>query len=160
MWRNREEEVPTYEEGKKYTNGQLTAMADAMLKDDARSEICRECKERGEETGSVKTMPQYDKDGKPLVDAEGRQLHIDFPEIACDGGHVWYQGEGLARGIKGDNPILFEEHIQDRRRREILPTEGVPDPAVMSGIYNRTHPQGRKVNSPEQRAKNGASYFR
>lgn len=74
--------------------------------------------------------------------------------------------------IHGDNPILFEEHLYNRRRREILVTSGTPDDiqgldderGIHRGdgqkIFNRTHPQGRKVNSEHQRKKNGASYYR
>jgi hypothetical protein len=72
----------------------------------------------------------------------------------------------------GENPILFEEHLYNRRRREILVTSGTPDDiqgldderGIHRGdgqkIFNRTHPQGRKVNSEHQRKKNGASYYR
>lgn len=67
---------------------------------------------------------------------------------------------GKPRGINGENPILFAEHLYSRRRREIYTESGVPDPSLVSGIYNRTHPNGRKVNSAEQRKKNGASYYR
>lgn len=62
--------------------------------------------------------------------------------------------------IRGDNPILFEEHLKNRHKREIYTIHGTPDPAFGHGIYNRTHPEGRKVNSPEQRKRNGASYYR
>jgi hypothetical protein len=74
--------------------------------------------------------------------------------------------------INGENPILFEEHLYNRRRREINVASGTPDdlrglwdkPGVTRGdgqvIYNRTHPQGRKVNSPEARRKHGASWYR
>ena len=74
--------------------------------------------------------------------------------------------------INGENPILFEEHLYNRRRREILVASGTPDelqgledkPGVTRGdgqrIFNRTHPQGRKVNSEDQRRRNGASYYR
>lgn len=74
--------------------------------------------------------------------------------------------------IHGENPILFDEHIYNRKRREIYVNAGVPDEiqgldderGIHRGdgqkIFNRTHPQGRKVNSEHQRKKNGASYFR
>lgn len=74
--------------------------------------------------------------------------------------------------IHGENPILFEEHLYNRRRREILVTSGTPDEiqgldderGIHRGdgqkIFNRTHPNGRKVNSEHQRRKNGASYYR
>lgn len=67
---------------------------------------------------------------------------------------------GTKRGIGGENPILFEEHIYARKRREIYPVSGTPDPNLVAGIYNRTHPDGRKTNSEEARKKNGASYFK
>lgn len=74
--------------------------------------------------------------------------------------------------INGENPILFEEHLYNRRRREINVASGTPDdlkglwdkPGVTRGdgqvLYNRTHPQGRKVNSEEARKKHGASWYR
>ncbi len=68
--------------------------------------------------------------------------------------------DGRKRGIGGENPILFAEHIYARRRREIYPVNGTPDPSLVAGIYNRTHPDGRKTNSEEARKKNGASYFK
>lgn len=153
LWR-KDEVAPEYVEGRKYTNREKELMADALLRDDARSEVCRICKLAGAETGRVETMVQKPTDG------EGHPLSLEFPEYGCDNGHTWFQGEGEARGIGGDNPILFEEHLANRRRREILPANGVPDPSIVAGIYNRTHPQGRKVNSEEQRKKNGASFFR
>lgn len=62
--------------------------------------------------------------------------------------------------IKGENPILFKEHLMNRGRREIYTSIGTPDPAFGHGIYNRSHPEGRKVNSDEQRKRNGAGYYR
>jgi hypothetical protein len=62
--------------------------------------------------------------------------------------------------IRGENPILFEEHLKNRHKREIYNKSGTPDPAFGQGMYNRTHPEGRKVNSDEQRKRNGASYYR
>lgn len=66
---------------------------------------------------------------------------------------------GKKRGLRGDNPILFEEHIYQRRRREILNQNGVPEPELVQGLYWRSHPEGRRVNSPEARAK-GAGHYR
>lgn len=154
MWRREQEETPDYVEGEQYTNRQMELMADAILRDDARSEICRECRTRGEATGEVESVSQ------DIKDESGHELYIEFPKYACDNGHSWFQGEGEARGIGGDDPILFEEHLQSRRRREIFPTNGTPDPSIVAGIYNRVHPQGRKVNSAEQRSRNGASFYR
>lgn len=74
------------------------------------------------------------------------------------------------------NHLLFREHLAARIRREVPVGSGVADrtltnllpkserPGVVSGdgqmMYNRTHPRGRKVNSKEQRSRNGASYYR
>lgn len=152
---NREPEVSTeIIPGKKYNGSDLTAIADQLLREDARGEVCRECNERGEPTGSVSHTSQE------VLDVEGTVLVLDFPEYHCANGHNWFQGEGAVRGIGGENPILFEEHIQSRKRREIYTTVGTPDPSIVQGIYNRVHPQGRKQNSEEQRKRNGASFYR
>lgn len=152
-WRMQVEPVSTeIIPGKKYTNTELNAIADAILKEDARCEMCRECGKKGTETGNSQREMQ------PLED--GGALLVEFKEYACDTKHKWYQGEGSVRGIGGENPILFEEHIIQRKRREIFCTDGIPDPNIVSGIYNRSHPQGRKINSEEQRKKNGASWYR
>lgn len=142
-----------------YTNWQLSSMADDILREDTRREMCRKCGEYGDETGNVASVPQKDDSG-PLLDSEGNQLYVDFPELECVKSHRWFKGEGKSRGIAGKNPILFENHLQERRRREIYTKIGTPDPSIVQGMYNRTHPQGRKVNSNEQRRKNGASFFR
>lgn len=62
--------------------------------------------------------------------------------------------------------ILFEEHLYNRRRREIFCVQGYPDEALTQSIskdgqmvFFRTHPQGRPVNTKEARA-SGASYFK
>lgn len=137
-----------------YSSRELSEIADELLREDARSELCRECGKHGHATGAVTHTVQT------LTDGEGNLLLLDFPEFACKSGHVWHQGEGAVRGIGGKDPILFEEHFQSRRRREIYNSLGSPDPAIVSGIYNRAHPQGRKINSPEARAKHGASYYK
>lgn len=146
--------------GQKYTRWQLEQMANNLLREDVRRELCRKCEAPGKETGHVEPKPQFDDDGNPQLDEDGYQLYVDFPELECEDGHRWFEGEGKARGIGGKDPILFEEHLQSRKRREIYTTIGTPDPSIKQGMYNRTHPQGRKVNTKEQRKKNGASFFR
>lgn len=152
---NRDEEVSTeIVPGKKYTPGQLDEIASAILREDTRSELCRECGETGRSTGDTESVQEG------LTDGEGNELTLKFEEFECDNGHNWFPGEGQLKGIGGDNPILFEEHFQSRKRREIYTAQGTPDPSIVSGIYNRVHPQGRKVNSEEQRKRNGASFYR
>lgn len=150
----KKEEAPEYIPGKKYTLREMELIADEMLKDDSKTELCRECGRPGAKTGnSIETE-------QPLEDGSGNPLLIEFSELECENEHAWFEGEGRAKGIGGDNPILFEEHLASRRRREIYNKFGAPDPSIQQGIYYRPHPQGRKVNSPEQRKKNGASYYR
>lgn len=153
-WQEEEEVTLEVEEGETYTPRQLDAKADAWLREDARSELCRECGAKGEETGNVQNTTQE------ATDKEGNTLVLEFAELSCKNGHTWYQGEGQIRGIAGKDPILFEEHFQSRKRREIYTQGGTPDPSIVAGIYNRVHPQGRKVNSEEQRKRNGASFYR
>lgn len=61
--------------------------------------------------------------------------------------------------------ILMEEHLYNRRRREILTNQGFPDESLTEAIskdgqmlYQRQHPQGRRVNTDEARAR-GSSYY-
>lgn len=159
-----------------YTNKELEEWADQLLREDANRELCKTCKEEdpaalpyGQETGEVEWQIQKDRNGEPLVDDEGQTLYVGFPELRCEKGHRWYKGEGPRRDIRGPDPILFETHLYNRKRREIHVKDGIPDPAFTmdrwgkrptQGIYNRAHPQGRKINTPEQRAKNGASWYR
>jgi hypothetical protein len=143
-----------------YANWQLEQMANEILRADSKREMCRVCNRYGTETGNIESLPALDENEQPKLDENGDVMYVDFPEIVCEKGHIWYKGEGKARGIQGKDPILFENHLQDRRRREIYTSVGTPDPSIQRGMYNRTHPQGRKVNTKEQRRKNGASFFR
>lgn len=126
-----------FEEGRDYRAWELEQLADNILRADTRRELCRQCDEYGEETGHIESQPQTNDDGSPLVDNEGQQLYVDFPELQCNNDHVWYKGEGKARGNAGKDPILFEEHLKNRQRREIYTSVGTPDPEIVSGLFNR-----------------------
>ena len=169
--------APVFNPDTQYTSEELVEFADKLLRDDSNRELCRKCKAKdadgewlpyGEETGQVESVPQYNDDHEPLLDDEGNQLYLDFPELRCEKGHRWFHGEGQRRDIRGPNPILFESHLYNRKRREIYVESGQPDPAFTMdrkgrpthGLYNRSHPSGRKINTKSQRAKNGASYYR
>jgi hypothetical protein len=80
-----------------------------------------------------------------------------------------------ARESGVESNILFEEQLYRRTRREIKTAEGTVQGIISNrhkdrapgrhigdgqAMYNRQHPQGRKVNSIEQRRRNGASYYR
>lgn len=147
--------LPDFDPNARYSTRELGELADELLREDARTELCRKCGGRGAETGLI-TWQTYED----VLDAEGNPLTAGHPQFACGDGHIWSLGEGAVRGIGGKDPILFEEHFQSRRRREIYNSLGSPDPSIVSGIYNRAHPQGRKINSPEARAKHGASYYK
>lgn len=155
-----------YEEGKTdYSKSELERMADTLLRQYSKKELCREClveggELEGEETGMIQPTPQF-KDGDPVMHPDGEgQVYLDLPELACEQGHKWFLGEGKSRGNAGKDSVLFEEHLIQRRRREIYTAEGTPDPSIVSGIYNRVHPQGRKVNTDKQRKQHGASFYR
>jgi hypothetical protein len=123
----------------------------------------------GNETGHIEWQIQYEKDKvTPLLDDDGQVLYVGFPELICSKGHRWYRGEGPRRDIRGKHPILFETHLINRRKREIYVEQGIPDPAFTmdrwgkrptTGSYHRAHPLGRKVNTPDQRAR-GSAYYR
>jgi hypothetical protein len=164
----------------KHSRADLEAWADRLLYEDANRELCRVCKEAtkdtdpqalpyGDETGNVEWKPQYTKDDEPILDDDGELLYVAFPEFACEEGHRWYQGEGPRRDWKGKNPILTEAHLYNRKRREIHASEGVVDPAFtldrwgkrpIQGLYQRSHPQGRKTNTPEQRKSSGSGFYK
>lgn len=70
-------------------------------------------------------------------------------------------------GSTEDCKFLFQEHIEPRWRKEVRVESGTPDAAITNSLsadgqtmYNRQHPQGRKVNSSSQRKSHGASYYR
>jgi hypothetical protein len=163
-----------------YTKAELEEWANQLLLVDVNRELCPQCKELnkqnprkypdetpyGTETGHVEAMAQIAKNGDAIVDENGDQLYIDYPEFRCEAGHKWYLGEGPRRDIKGPNPILFKSHLDNRIRREIQNEAGVADPAFTKGrfgqpgMYNRVNPDGgRKQNTLEQRKRNGASFF-
>lgn len=167
----------------KYTNADLEEWADRLLREDSNRELCPQCVEAnkgsgepdpeflpyGEETGNVEWKPQYKKDGTPIEDDEGNLLYVAYPEMQCEQGHRWYFSEGIRRALDGPNPILFESHLYNRKRRELLATDGVVDPAYTmdrwgkrptTGMYYRSHPQGRKTNTPEQRQQHGAGFYK
>lgn len=171
------EEPEEFNESGSYTSAELEEWGDKLLRADSNRELCRKCKENdktgkllpyGVETGMIESVPQFNGDGTPILDDEDNQLYLDFPELKCEKGHRWFQGEGQRRDIRGPNPILFESHLYNRKRREIYVESGIPDPAFTMdrfgrpthGQYNRSHPEGRKINTKSQREKNGASYYR
>lgn len=165
-----------YDSSKKYTGKQLEELADALLREDANRELCRACREKdadalvyGDETGQIEWKLRTDKEGNAMLDENDDVQYVAFPELKCAKGHRWYLGEGPRRNINGKDPILFEPHLYNRKRREIHVKDGVPDPAFTmdrwgkrptQGMYYRVHPLGRKQNTNEQRKKNGASFYR
>lgn len=112
-----------------------------------------------------KRRPSYNKDERiefedDKLDYTLRELEQLADQVLRDDARTVSEDTGKERGIGGENPILFAEHLYQRQKREILNENGVPEPGLVSGMYYRSHPEGRKVNSEEQRKKNGASYYR
>lgn len=111
-----------------------------------------------------KARPHYDKNDVIEFDPNAEYSARDLEQLADQLLRAHARSidpeTGKERGIGGEDPILFADHLYQRQKREILNENGVPEPGLVSGIYYRTHPEGRKVNSDDQRKKNGASYFR
>jgi hypothetical protein len=149
-----------YDEDKTYTKSQLGLLADEFLKQDSRREFCRSCDQEGVATGVINFVLRVDKKGEPRRDEEGEKIYKEIPQFECENNHRWFKGDGRKRGINGEDPILFEEHLIKRKKREIYCAAGTPDPSIESGLYNKSHPQGRKVNTKEDRQKHGASYYK
>lgn len=59
-----------------------------------------------------------------------------------------------------DGRILNQDTLRDRLKREVFVGPGVPDPSIVSGMYWRTHPQGRPWWSEEERRERRASFYR
>jgi hypothetical protein len=111
-----------------------------------------------------KRRPSYNRDER-IEYEEGkeynaRELEQLADQFLRDNARSIVPETGKERGIGGENPILFAEHIYQRQKREILNENGVPEPGLVKGIYYRAHPEGRKINTEEQRKKHGASYYR
>lgn len=112
-----------------------------------------------------KKRPRYNKKDERIEFEEGkdytaRELEQLADQMLRDDARAVDPDTGKERGIGGENPILFDEHIYQRQKREILNENGVPEPGLVRGMYDRSHPEGRKVNSEEQRKRHGASYYR
>lgn len=58
--------------------------------------------------------------------------------------------------------ILFFDALKRRQRHEIYTAQGTPEPHIVSGLYNRTHPNGLPWNSSEKRklSTSGPSFYR
>jgi hypothetical protein len=134
-------------------------MAELILRQDARKELCRECGEEGKESGVYEIKDQHDRQNNPMMDEAGNQLRIKFPQYICSNTHTWWKGEGRAKSTHGKNHILFPEHEIIRKKREIYAEAGIVDDSIVSGSFNKAHPQGRQINSKEARDR-GSSFYK
>ena len=50
-----------------------------------------------------------------------------------------------------DPAWLNADRYKHRSKHEIYCAAGTPDPAIASGLYWRTHPEGRRWRTPEER---------
>jgi len=132
----------------------LERAADELLREHGSREVCPECGSDGAPTGETADVAQDHHD-----DA-GRQLVITFERRACAAGHSWWAGSGRRGGITtGDHPVLLDEHLRDRTSREVYTAAGTPDPGITRGMFWRTHPEGRRASTPEQRQQSGAGFY-
>lgn len=108
-----------------------------------------------------------------------RQEEVDLDTFDPEGDYTGKELEAFATAMLRkdsrenkdewqEKGILFDSQLANRYRREVYNKHGVPiaedlSPAGMGDgqtMYNRTHPQGRKVNSDKQRREHGASFYR
>jgi hypothetical protein len=54
---------------------------------------------------------------------------------------------------------LSANKLRQRQRREIYVANGTPDPSIVSGMYWRTHPDGRPWVPEDIRRSTGASFY-
>lgn len=53
------------------------------------------------------------------------------------------------------------EQLRRRQKREVQTSTGTPDPAIVSGLYWRTHPEGRSARlDSRKRADTKASFYK
>lgn len=55
---------------------------------------------------------------------------------------------------------LSAPKMKDRMRHEIYVASGIPDPSIASGLYWRTHPEGRRWRTVGERRANADSFYR
>lgn len=99
----------------------------------------------------IEDLPEFD----PSKDYTERELAMYADQILRDA------------GATQDCKFLFQEHIEQRWRKEVRVESGTPDASITHSLspdghtmYNRQHPQGRRVNSDKQRKDHSASYYR
>lgn len=102
----------------------------------------------------TKNLPEFDPS---RTDYSQRELELYSDAL------MWQDRDDHPQGPR----ILMQEHIEPDWRREVHAAIGTVDEEITKAkskdgqtMYNRRHPEGRKVNSKQQRKVNGASYFR
>jgi hypothetical protein len=112
---------------------------------------------RKSEIEQAKELPAFD----PSKKYTDRQLELYATKMLLEERSEIAEKREAGETVSDDGPMwLNQAQIDMRHRREIITRDGTPDPNIVQGIYNRTHPEGRKVNSDEQRKKNGAAFYR
>lgn len=130
--------------GRDPTPAELDRAADAILEADLRSELCRECGQRGVALGDPVPLPILDAQDK---DTGVRAIAVRY---VCEQGHVWYAGEGRARGREGESPILMEKHLAHRRSKEAYMHDGVVNEWIEPGMFHREHVEKGKKPEPDE----------
>lgn len=112
--------------------------------------------------GVVRNIPQNvllsDRDGIRELPPYDPRLEFDYTDREL----LLYAEKILiedSKPVKAYPQILLMTHLKARQKKEIYTANGTPDPSFVKGIYNRSHPNGRRIASEEQRRLNGASYY-
>ena len=98
---------------------------------------------------AVRELPDFD----PNLQFEytQRELMLLTEKILLNDPKPWY-----------DEPrwIPADVYLSRIRPREIFTANGTPDPAWVSGLYIRTHPEGRKFHEQEDRKGTKLGFYR
>lgn len=114
-------------------------------------------KRRRGQTRNIPNLSLYDRDGIRKLPPFDEGLQYTNWELLLYAERYLIED---SKPVRKHPQILLMTHLKDRQRHEIYASNGTPDPSIVKGIYNRTHPNGRRVNSDEQRRLNGASFYR
>lgn len=118
--------------------------------------LCRSCHESRHSGGPIKLSDWKRVRNEAPVFLDGvqyteRELELMTEKILLD--------DLECRAANEDPVILLEPHLKARSRTEIYTHGQTPDPAVVSGLYWRTHPRGRGWTSRIERKDVDYSFY-
>jgi len=141
--------------------------------------ICQ-TEDRSEMVAALVDELAHDIDGLKLVGIDRGQTalsmtHNRLVEFAAEA-MLREDQQKVGRKEWEQHNILFQGQLDNAKRKEIQPSGGVVDDSLSNlpinknrpgtfsgdgqGMYWRQHPEGRKVNTKEQRERHGAGFYR